>query len=89
MSEEKTTLKYSNYTIEITETGFGVFAEETGSQEKEWVCTAADPQVAMSIIEGLVLLEHKRFHYPDSEPTFQSGNDKPLPPFLRKASQNS
>jgi hypothetical protein len=40
----------------------------------------------MKIVEGLILVDMKRFYHPDSTPIMKSaGADKnPLPPFLKK-----
>ena len=89
MPEEETTLKYANYVIEIGDAGFNIFAVEAEKDLKEWVATVPDPEVGMAIVEGLILVEHKRHQYPDSAPVFQSNDGKPLPPFLRKASESS
>lgn len=83
MNEEKTRLSADKYVIEQSEHGFVIYANhELGGQE--WIATASDPKVAMDIVEGLILVEMKRFYYPDSDPTFVSGDEKPLPPFLKK-----
>ena len=89
MNEQNgSTLSVGNYSIEVTAGGFGVFiTKELG--EKMWLADAADPGVAMQIVEGLILVEMKRFHYPDSTPTFKDGSGNPLPPFLRKGSEGS
>ena len=88
-NEEKEALKYANYIIEIGESGFNIFAVEIENDLREWVATVPDPEVGMAIVEGLILVEHKRQQYPDTAPVFQSNDGRPLPPFLRKASQSS
>jgi len=81
--QEGPILSVGNYTIALTSGGFGIFV--TGEPgDKTWLADAADPEVAMKIVEGLILVEMKRFHYPDSAPTFKGASGDPLPPFLRK-----
>lgn len=81
---EPTTLSTGKYTIELTNGPSNVFVfDEEGN--KQWVCSTTDPERAMSIVEGLVLVEMKRFYYPESAPTVNADQeDKPVPPFLRK-----
>ena len=84
----KSTLSVGNYSIESERDGFAIYAEaEMGA--KEWVATTLDPEIAMRIVEGLILVEMKRFYYPDSDPTFKDQEGKPLPPFLKKGSEAS
>jgi hypothetical protein len=86
MSEDKPTLSVGKYIIELAKGGFGVFAtDEFG--EKQWVATAPDPEVAMKIVEGLIMVEMKRFYHPESKPVLKGKDDKPLPPFLRTTAQ--
>ncbi len=88
MSNENPTLKVDNYSIEQTAGGFGIF-KVSKADAKEWLATASDPEVAMTIVEGLILVEMKRFYHPDSKPTFKSTAGETLPPFLRKGSEGS
>jgi hypothetical protein len=84
----KSTLSVGNYSIESEPTGFVIYAEaEIGA--KEYVAKVLDPEVAMRIVEGLILVEMKRFYYPDSDPTFKDQGGNPLPPFLKKGSEAS
>lgn len=87
MSDNNTpTLSVGNYTIEMASGGFGIFAtDELG--DKQWVATAPDPEVAMKIVEGLILVEIKRFYHPESAPVLKGTEGKPLPPFLRNTAQ--
>lgn len=82
------TLSAGNYTIEIAPGGFGIFAEDDFG-DRQWVATAPDPEVAMKIVEGLIMVEMKRFYHPDSAPVLKSAEGKPLPPFLKKGSEKS
>jgi hypothetical protein len=83
--ENKNTLSAGKYSIELSNgpTVIYVLDEENN---KQWVATTTDPEKAMSIVEGLILVEMKRFHYPGSEPKISSVENKPTPPFLRKSS---
>lgn len=89
MNSKNPTLSIENYNIEMVDTGFAIFVTKTDTGEREWVATAGDPQIAMTIVEGLILVEYKRFYHPDTEPVFQSADEKPLPPFLKKGSEKS
>jgi len=80
-SPENSTLSTGKYTIELTGGASVVYAFDTEGN-KTWVCSASDPMVAMNIIEGLIMVEHKRFYYPDSKPQINVGT--PKPPFLNK-----
>ncbi len=80
-------LSVGNYTIEMSSGGFSIFSLSEG--RKEWLATAADPEIAMTIVEGLVLVETKRFHYPDSTPVFKSEEGDNLPGFLRTSADKS
>lgn len=76
-------LTLGNYSITPASGGFGIFlTDDLG--DKQWIATAPDPEIAMQIVEGLVLVQMKRFHYPESTPTLKPTDDKPLPPFLKK-----
>lgn len=80
----KSTLSTGKYTIELSR-GASVVYKFDDSGNKSWVCSAGDPQIAMEIIEGLILVEHKRFYYPDSAPKIGSAETtKITPPFLKK-----
>lgn len=84
MNSESSTLSTGKYTIELSRGASIVYKFDDGDK-KTWVCSTSDPQTAMEIIEGLILVEHKRFYYPDSAPTISSaGTTKITPPFLKK-----
>jgi len=76
-------LSVDKYVIESGKTGFAIYAD-VGGGSREWIATAGDPKTATDIVEGLILVEMKRFYYPESQPTFSSEDGRPLPPFLRK-----
>ena len=79
----KTTLSTGKYTIEMEKEGFSIYAtNDTG--QREWVASAADPQIAMNIVEGLLMVEVKRFYHPDSAPLLKAKEEEtPAPPFLK------
>jgi hypothetical protein len=72
--ENVETLKTGNYVIELSNGPSIVYKIEPTSGSKEWVCTCPEPEAAMVIIEGLILVENKRFHYPDSAPKLNFEN---------------
>ncbi len=77
------TLTAGNFSIESASNGFDIYV--IGDfDEKTWVATTLDPELAMKIVEGLILVDMKRFYHPDSAPTMKSVDSKPLPPFLKK-----
>jgi len=85
---EGPTLSAGNYTIELAPGGFGIFVTDSLG-DREWVATAPDPEMAMRIVEGLIMVEMKRFYHPDSAPVFKSNEGKPLPPFLKRGVEKS
>ena len=83
MGAETKTLSTGKYTIEFSNGPTIVYAlDEEGN--KQWVCSTTDPEKAMSIVEGLLLVETKRFYHPNSKPNISAGENKPIPPFLKK-----
>ncbi len=84
----KSTLSVGNYSIESEPTGFVIYAE-TERGAKEFVAKTLDPEIGMRIVEGLILVEMKRFYYPDSDPTFKDQGGNTPPPFLKKGSEAS
>jgi len=84
----KSTLSVGNYSIESERTGFVIYAE-TEPGAKEFIANVLDPEVGMRIVEGLILVEMKRFYYPESDPTIKDQSGNPLPPFLKKGSEAS
>jgi hypothetical protein len=86
MTNESPTLKVGKYSIEMKDGGFGIFA--VGEfDNKEWVATAPDPESAMKIVEGLIMVEMKRFYHPEATPIVTGAKGKPLPPFLKKGTE--
>ena len=66
--EDVQTLRTGNYVIELSTGPSVVYKVEGKSGAKSWVCTCPDPDAAMIVVEGLILVENKRFYYPDSKP---------------------
>jgi len=84
VSKEFATLSTGKYTINLDDKGFSIYTMDASGQ-KEWVASAADPQIAMNIVEGLIMVEIKRFYHPDTAPVLKPEVEekKPLPPFLK------
>jgi hypothetical protein len=82
------TLTNGKYTIELGSGATQVFAVDDFGN-KQWVCSTTDPNKAMDIVEGLVMVETKRFYYPESKPTVSAPASGPVPPFLRKGNEAS
>jgi len=77
------TLSAGKYKIELANGATQIFCEEEDGG-KYWVASTTDPNKAMEIVEGLVLVEMKRFYHPESTPKISSEDSKTPPPFLRK-----
>ena len=86
MSEGNPTLSAGKYNIEMVKGGFGIFITDE-LDDRQWIATASDPEVAMKIVEGLILVEMKRFYHPESTPVLKGTEGKPLPPFLKSTAQ--
>jgi len=84
LNPEKSILSTGKYTIELSDGPSVVFKiDEEGN--KQWLCSVGDPAVAMDIIEGLILVENKRFYYPESKPQINTVKTKgPQGSFLKK-----
>ncbi len=66
-SQTKSTLTTGKYTIEFEDGPSHIYKFDE-NQNKIWVASASDPDIAMKIIEGLILAEHKRFYHPEATP---------------------
>ncbi len=66
-AHEKSTLSTGKYTIEFSNGPSAIYKFDDDGN-KTWIASAGDPQVAMEIIEGLILVEHKRFYHPEATP---------------------
>ena len=86
-TEGRSTLTTANYHIEFDKDGTYIYTLDEKGDNKQWLASTTDPETATRIVEGLVLVEHKRFYHPETEPVFTSGDGKPLPPFLKKGTQ--
>ncbi len=76
--ETKSTLSADKYTVEFSDGPSHIFKfNNTG--DKIWVAAASDPDTAMQIIEGLIMVEYKRFYYPDSKPNITTEVQGPAP----------
>ena len=82
-AHEKSTLSTGNYTIEFSNGPSHIYKLDE-QNNKIWIAAAADPNLAMLIIEGLILVEHKRFYHPEAEPTVSIEGKGEAPPFLKK-----
>jgi len=82
-SKEAPVLSVGNYSITQSSGGFDIFLTDE-LDDKQWMATASDPEIAMKIVEGLIMVEMKRFYHPESTPTMTVVDNKPLPPFLKK-----
>lgn len=87
-STAPSTLKTGKYSIQFSGSGTTIFAEEEFG-DKKWIATTTDPEMAMTIVEGLILVEHKRFYHPETKPVIKDQENKPLPPFLRRGVEKS
>ena len=77
------TLKTGKYTIRISAGSVGIYALDEAGNEK-WLAAAADVDIATNIVEGLILVETKRFYYPQSGPDIKPNVEKTTLPFLKK-----
>lgn len=83
--ESKSTLSTGKYTIELGNGATQIYKiSEAG--EKIWFCSTTDPAVAMDIVEGMILVEYKRFYHPEAAPKVSNAPSKenPSPPFLKR-----
>lgn len=76
-------LRTGNYTIELSDGPSIVYKLEQGGA-KEWVCTCPSPDAAMTVVEGLILVESKRFYHPEATPTVKFDEQKETPDFLKQ-----
>ena len=89
--EENTqSLKTGQYTIKFSNGPTQIWKTDLSGRE-EWICTTNDYTMAMEIVEGLILVEHKRFYHPDSKPDIKMEGDtspdkRGTPKFLQRKS---
>ncbi len=79
-------LSVNKYTIDLDAGGCKLYRLHDEGH-KTFICgEISDPQIAMEIIEGLIMVQYKRFYHPDSQPTFEQKEDAskaPVIPFLQ------
>ena len=76
-------LQHGKYTIDIAPTGCVVSVIE--EDQKIPLCGGIqDPELAMTIVEGLILVEAKRFYKPAAERVVTMQDGKTVPHFLKK-----
>jgi len=75
------TLKTGNYTIKLTSGAAQIYQMDEQGME-HWLAACYDIELATRIVEGLILVDAKRFYHPEAAPTFNTAEGKPLPPFL-------
>jgi hypothetical protein len=80
MNDKPATLKTGKYVVDIDGGGTHVYAVDP---EKRWIATVSDPQTAMDVVEGLIMVETKRFYHPGTKPVFKTEEEKAQPPFLK------
>ena len=77
------TLTHGKYTIDIERGGCAVYAVE--DDQKIFLCGGiADPELAMSLVEGLLLVEAKRFYHPEAERAVTMSDGETVPHFLKR-----
>lgn len=75
-------LQHGKYTIDITPKGCTVSIIE--EDQKVPLCGGiSDPELAMTIVEGLILVEAKRFYMPDAGPDVKMQDGETVPEFLK------
>ena len=91
-NEEKSKLSVGKYTVDLDTGGCDIYKVHDEGH-KTFVCGGiAEPQIAMEIIEGLIMVEYKRFYYPESQPTFEQGPpvvQETVVPFLKNLKGDS
>ena len=77
------TLTHGKYTIGIESNGCVVYVIE--DDQKIFLCGGiTDPELAMSIVEGLILVEAKKFYHPEAERTVTTPGGETVPHFLKR-----
>ncbi len=78
------TLTHGKYTIDIVRGGCAVYTLE--DDQKIFLCGGiADPELAMTIVEGLILVEAKKFYHPEAKRDVTMVDRETVPHFLKKA----
>ena len=77
-------LTHGKYTIDIESGGCAVYSID--NEQKVFLCGGiADPELAMSIVEGLLLVEAKRFYVPEAKRDVTMSDGETVPHFLKRA----
>ena len=77
------TLTHGNYTADIGRDGCTIYV--TKEDQRIFLCGGiADPELAMSIMEGLILVEAKRFYHPEAKRAVTMSDGETVPHFLKK-----
>ena len=77
------TLTHGNYTADIERDGCAIYV--TKEDQKIFLCGGiADPELAMSIVEGLILVEAKKFYHPEATRAVTMADGETVPHFLKK-----
>jgi hypothetical protein len=76
-------LTHGKYTIDLGSGGCSVYTFK--GDQKVFLCGGiADPELAMAIVEGLLLVEAKKFYAPDAARTVTVEDGETVPPFLKR-----
>ena len=77
------TLTHGNYTADIGRDGCTIYV--TKEDQRIFLCGGiADPELAMAIMEGLILVEAKRFYHPEAKRAVTMSDGETVPHFLKK-----
>ena len=77
------TLTHGKYTIDIDRKGCAVYLIE--GEQKIFLCGGiSNPELAMTIVEGMVLVEAKQFYVPEAARTVSTAGETSVPHFLKK-----
>jgi len=76
-------LTHGKYTIDIDPGGCVVSSLE--GDQKVFICGGiADPELAMTIVEGLLLVEAKKFYHPEAARSITMQDGETVPHFLKR-----
>ncbi len=77
------TLTHGNYTADIGPGGCAIYV--TKADQKIFLCGGiADPELAMAIMEGLILVEAKKFYHPEAKRAVIMSDGETVPHFLKR-----
>ena len=76
------TLTHGKYSIDIGRRGCSIYVIE--AEQKIFLCGGiGDPELAMTIVEGLLLVEAKRFYVPEAARAVTMSDGETVPHFLK------